>query len=66
MDVAPDEEVTVTLSGLNEGARVSWFLMDGTRDMQKIHEDRAHGGCLETIVPMKLFDTLLLRVDGCQ
>ncbi len=62
-DEAPVEDVDIALSGLPDGARVSWFLLDGTKDMEKVREDRVYGGKIGTIAPMKLFDTLPVRVE---
>ena len=62
-DEAPVKEAVISLCGLSEGARVSWFLLDEQNTMAKVREDRAFGGRLETVVPLKLFDTLLLRVE---
>ena len=61
VDEAADEDVRIVLHGLPEGARLRWLLLDADKSMEKVREDRCFSHCLETTIPMKLFDTLLIK-----
>ena len=46
---------------MRRNARLCWFLLDADKNMEKAREDRCFGHCLETTIPLKLFDTLLIK-----
>ncbi len=62
VDEAESQDVRIELAGLPAKSEISYYLLDSESDMRKIRVDEINGSTFATTIPMKLFDTLLVRI----
>lgn len=63
-DDTPVGNVDISLSGLPDNCEIKFFLLDTDNDFTPFRTDRVFGGRLETLIPMKVFDTLKITVKS--